>query len=133
MNKTNLFNLTEQRREEYYKKLWSRDLTIEDLDALDTDGDGEVSEMEYIKFMLVAMKKVDVKLFDDLHEQFRKMDVVGDGKITKNDLKIMAVRKMRKVHNKLALSAYKVGSIVTMLLKSSYTIFSDAIATVAVP
>jgi Ca2+-binding EF-hand superfamily protein len=108
-------------------------LTIEDLDALDADGDGEVSEMEYIKFMLVAMKKVDVKLFDDLHEQFRKMDVIGDGKITKNDLKIMAVRKMRKVHNKLALSAYKVGSIVTMLLKSSYTIFSDAIATVAVP
>jgi hypothetical protein len=32
---------TEQRREEYYKKLWSRDLKIEDLDALDTDGDGE--------------------------------------------------------------------------------------------
>jgi hypothetical protein len=108
-------------------------LTIEDLDALDTDGDGEVSEMEYIKFMLVAMKKVDVKLFDDLHEQFRKMDVVGDGKITKNDLKIMAVRKMRKVHNKLALSAYKVGSIVTMLLKSSNTNFFNAIATVAVP
>ena len=98
----------EQRREEYYKKLWSRDLTIEDLDALDTDGDGEVSELEYIKFMLVAMKKVDTKLFNDLQEQFHKMDVLGDGKITKNDLKIMAMRKMRRVHNKLALSAYKV-------------------------
>ena len=36
------------------------------------------------------------------------IDVVGDGKITKNDLKLMAVRKMRKVHNKLALSVYKV-------------------------
>lgn len=100
--------LIEQRREEYYKKLWSRDLTIEDLDALDTDGDGEVSELEYMRFMLVAMKKVDAKLFDDIHEQFKKIDVVGDGKITKNDLKLMAVRKMRKVHNKLALSVYKV-------------------------
>jgi hypothetical protein len=100
--------LQEQRREEYYKRLWSKDLTIEDLDALDTDGDGEVSEVEYIKFMLVAMKKVDAKLFDDLHLQFKKIDVIGDGKITKNDLKVMATRKMKKVHNKLALSVYKV-------------------------
>ena len=81
------------------------------MDALDTDGDGEVSELEYMRFMLVAMKKVDVKLFDDLHDQFLKMDIVGDGKITQADLKIMAVRKMRKVQNKLALGAYKVRSL----------------------
>lgn len=48
--------------------------------------------------MLVAMKKVDAKLFDDLHHQFLRMDATGDGKITKNDLKIMAARKMRKVN-----------------------------------
>eukprot|EP00804_Cyclotella_cryptica_P008639 CCRYP_007602-RA/>CCRYP_007602-RA protein AED:0.05 eAED:0.05 QI:225/0.6/0.66/1/0.8/0.83/6/4139/508 len=94
------------------------DLKIEDLDILDTDGDGEVNELEYIRFMLVAMKKVDAKLFDDLHQQFLRMDATGDGKITKNDLKIMAARKMRKVNilsctewlkvnNKLALSLYK--------------------------
>ena len=59
----------------------------------------------------MAMKKVDVKLFDDLHDQFLKMDIVGDGKITQADLKIMAVRKMRKVQNKLALGAYKVRSL----------------------
>lgn len=86
-------------------------MTIEDLDALDTDGDGEVSELEYMRFMLVAMKKVDAKLFDDIHEQFKKIDVVGDGKITKKDLKLMAVRKIRKVHNKLALSVYKVSDL----------------------
>ncbi|KAL7482743.1 hypothetical protein ACHAW6_008404, partial [Cyclotella cf. meneghiniana] len=114
--------IVEQRREEYYRQLWSRDLKIEDLDILDTDGDGEgksntslismpihsnlklpfrcqlVNELEYIRFMLVAMKKVDAKLFDDLHHQFLRMDATGDGKITKNDLKIMAARKMRKVN-----------------------------------
>jgi Ca2+-binding EF-hand superfamily protein len=57
-----------------------------------------VNELEYIRFMLVAMKKVDAKLFDDLHHQFLRMDATGDGKITKNDLKIMAARKMRKVN-----------------------------------
>eukprot|EP00804_Cyclotella_cryptica_P006481 CCRYP_012776-RC/>CCRYP_012776-RC protein AED:0.05 eAED:0.05 QI:240/0.57/0.5/1/0.57/0.5/8/4187/494 len=65
--------IVEQRREEYYRKLWSRDLKIEDLDILDTDGDGEV----------------DAKLFDDLHQQFLRMDATGD------------------VNNKLALSLYK--------------------------
>ena len=29
-----------------------------------------VNKLEYIKFMLVAMKKIDADLFDDLHEQF---------------------------------------------------------------
>ncbi|KAL7510447.1 hypothetical protein ACHAXN_007565 [Cyclotella atomus] len=108
--------IVEQRREEYYKRLLSKDLTIEDLDALDTDGDGGVSELEYLKFMLVAMKKVDAKLFDDLHLQFKKIDVVGDGKITKNDLKVMATRKMKKVHNKLALSVYKVWTLHLLLV-----------------
>jgi Ca2+-binding EF-hand superfamily protein len=68
----------------------------------------KVNELEYIRFMLVAMKKVDAKLFDDLHQQFLKLDATGDGKITKNDLKIVVVRKMKRVHNKLSLSEYKV-------------------------
>lgn len=77
-------------------------------DALDTDGDGEVNELEYVRFMLIAMHKVDKQLFDSLHDQFKKLDVQGDGTLNKNDLKIMAERKMKNVSNKLALSMYKV-------------------------
>ena len=39
-----------------------------------------VSELEYIKFMLVAMKKIDGELFDDLRDQFARLDLTGDGK-----------------------------------------------------
>ena len=47
--------------------------------------------------MLVAMNKVDGALFNDLRDQFRQLDMTGDGQITKKDLQIMATRKMRKV------------------------------------
>jgi len=30
--------------------------------------------------MLVAMKKIDGELFDDLREQFLRLDMTGDGK-----------------------------------------------------
>ena len=71
-------------------------------------GNSSVSELEYIKFMLVAMHKVDADLFDKLRKQFREFDPDSDGKITKRDLQIMATRKMRKAGHKLRASAYKV-------------------------
>mmetsp|Transcript_7706 Transcript_7706/g.15448 ORF Transcript_7706/g.15448 Transcript_7706/m.15448 type:complete len:86 (+) Transcript_7706:2612-2869(+) len=57
--------------------------------------------------MLIAMKKVDAQLLDDLHAQFCQLDTTGDGKITKRDLQVMAARKLRKVSHKLELSEYK--------------------------
>jgi Ca2+-binding EF-hand superfamily protein len=66
-----------------------------------------VCEFEYIKFMLVAMKKIDGELFDDLRYRFHQLNQTGDGKITKKDLVIMAKRKMKKVKNKLLLEEYK--------------------------
>lgn len=47
--------------------------------------------------MLVAMHKVDGALFDELERQFDKLDLTGDGQLTKQDLKIMAKRRMSKV------------------------------------
>ena len=75
-----------------------------------------MNELEYVRFMLIAMHKVDKQLFDSLHDQFKKLDVQGDGTLNKNDLKIMAQRKMKSVNNKLALSIYKVRSSFFCLL-----------------
>mmetsp|Transcript_9349 Transcript_9349/g.21087 ORF Transcript_9349/g.21087 Transcript_9349/m.21087 type:complete len:546 (+) Transcript_9349:107-1744(+) len=103
--------IVESRRAEHTKKLWSSELKMEDIEALDEANDGGVSELEYIKFMLVAMKKIDGELFDDLREQFLRLDMTGDGRITKKDLTIMATRRLRKVSHKLELRKYKVCSL----------------------
>jgi len=89
------------------KKLWSKELKVEDIIELDEAHDGGVNELEYIKFMLIAMHKIDASLFDDLRNQFEEMDVTGDGLITEKDLKMMAMRKMHKISHKLKLRAYK--------------------------
>ena len=99
--------LVERRREEYEKRLWTCDLKLEDIEALDKDHSGGVSEVEYIKFMLIAMKKVDAHLFDALHEQFLQLDLNCDGVVTKDDLQLIASRKLRKVSKKLQLAEYK--------------------------
>jgi len=54
------------------KRLLGRELTMEDLDNMNTDDDGEVSELEFIEFMLKTMKKVDQTLLDDLHKVSRE-------------------------------------------------------------
>jgi hypothetical protein len=99
--------LVELRREEHHKKLWTCSLKLEDIQALDKDQDGGVNELEYIKYMLVTMKKVDAHLFDELHDQFKQLDVTNDGVVTKNDLQLIAARRLRKVSYKLQLSDYK--------------------------
>jgi len=71
-----------------------------------------VCEFEFIKFMLVAMKKIDGELFDDLRHRFRQLDQTGDGIITKGDLVLLAKRKIKKVRNKLMLREYKVGTMI---------------------
>mmetsp|Transcript_8003 Transcript_8003/g.12944 ORF Transcript_8003/g.12944 Transcript_8003/m.12944 type:complete len:121 (-) Transcript_8003:367-729(-) len=81
-----------------------------------------VSELEYIKFMLVAMHKVDGALIDELCKQFKELDQTGDGNITKQDLKIMVTRKMRKVSHKLKLHSYK-----KRLLKTKSSAIGDAV------
>ena len=88
--------IIEQRRAHYTQDLAAYQLKIEDLEALDEAHDGGVSELEYVKFMLVAMNKCDGALFDDLRDQFHRLDMTGDGQITKNDLKIMVTKKMKK-------------------------------------
>lgn len=56
-----------------------------------------VSELEYVKYMLVAMQKVDGALIDELRKQFHKLDPNGDGQITQQDLQVMTAKRTKKV------------------------------------
>jgi hypothetical protein len=86
--------ILEQRRARVYDNLMTRDFTIDHIKEMDKDGDGEVSRLEYMEFMLVEMKLVDKSVIDELREQFDRLDMTMSDSLTKQDLILMA--KLRR-------------------------------------
>lgn len=87
-------------------KLLKSELTLEDLERMNADGDGEVSVLEFVEFMLKSMNKVDQNLLDDLHRQFYALDADGSGGLQKEDLDILTEQKLNERRN-IALEKYK--------------------------
>lgn len=85
--------MTNRGIENAQKKLFDCQVNVEDLIAMDVDGDGHVTKLEYFEFMLKAMKKVDEELFEQLHAQFARLDADGSGTLEVTDLEILARRK----------------------------------------
>jgi hypothetical protein len=69
--------------------------------------DGKVAWFEFLEFMLVAMKKVDPELLDELRDYFDRLDVSNTGELSKDTLIEMARRKMKSPRRKLELYEYK--------------------------
>jgi len=67
-------------------ELMAMDLSIEGLLAMDTDGDGEITEFEFLRFMLCSADLADKGVLDSLHDRFCAMDEDGSGVLTKEDL-----------------------------------------------
>ncbi|CAB9511047.1 Two pore potassium channel [Seminavis robusta] len=84
-----------------------RELTVMDLEAMDSDGDGNVDWCEFLEFMLVAMKKVDEDLLWELRYQFDSLDVDDTGVLSKQNLICLARRKLQQSTHKLHLQQYK--------------------------
>mmetsp|Transcript_31655 Transcript_31655/g.38772 ORF Transcript_31655/g.38772 Transcript_31655/m.38772 type:complete len:430 (-) Transcript_31655:125-1414(-) len=91
----------------FLRSLESRTLTVRDLELMDTDGDGQVTKLEFMEFLLLAMEKVDRELLDALHTQFDRFDEHGEGTLSKADLKRAVLKKLKTVESKLRLSDYK--------------------------
>ncbi len=87
-------------------KLLHREVTLEDLEAMNADGDGEVSPLEFIEHMLLAMNKVDRKLLDQLHAQFERLDADNSGGLQEDDLVILTQQKLSERRER-ALTHYK--------------------------
>lgn len=100
-------SIIESRQSHVRKTLGMRDLTIEDLDVMDDDGDGRVTRAEFLEFMLVAMDKIDRDLVLELREHFEGLDADGTGVLSKGDLIANARRKLQDPARKLELAKYK--------------------------
>ena len=82
-------------------KLLRREVTLEDLETMNDDGDGEVSPLEFVEHMLKSMNKVDQALLDDLHHQFEVLDADGSGGLQEDDIVILTERKLSERRQKV--------------------------------
>jgi len=85
----------------------ARDLTQDDIDAMDISGTGQVHWAEYLEFMLVAMDMIDYELVDELQSHFQSLDVAGRGFLCRDTLRELAQGKLTCPNHKLKLAAYK--------------------------
>jgi Ca2+-binding EF-hand superfamily protein len=68
----------------------ARSMTLSDLEVMDTNKDGEVSEAEFLTYMLVALQKVEQEDIDQIKSLFQKLDKSQTGAINKQDLSNLA-------------------------------------------
>lgn len=68
------------------QKLMNVDLSLEAILDMDDDGDGSVTEYEFMKFMLVRTEIVEEESLVELHKRFQALDKDGSGALDKNDL-----------------------------------------------
>jgi Ca2+-binding EF-hand superfamily protein len=94
-------------RKALMQHMQSRSLLLEDLMDMDTDGDGVVTEAEFIVFMLTKMQKVDRNLLDELRQHFRRFDIDNNGSIEKSDLYEVFLKTLKRPKKMLELSQYK--------------------------
>lgn len=76
-------------------KLLRREVTVEDLEMMDVDEDDHVDLLEFVQYFLIAMKKVDKELLNQLHKKFKQLDADGSGGLQKADLDILSARKLK--------------------------------------
>jgi len=77
------------------KALLGVDLSLEALLNMDTDGDGEITEFEFIKFMMVTAGMADEETLDSLHKRFEEMDADGSGALTREDIELILEEKKK--------------------------------------
>jgi len=77
-------------------KLLKREVTLEDLEAMNADGNGEVSPLEFVEHMLLVMQKVDRDLLEKLHVQFERLDADGSGGLQPDDLEILTKERLHE-------------------------------------
>ena len=75
------------------KKFLERELALSDLEEMDDDGDGLVSEADFISFMLLAMGKADKRSISEIRKLFAKLDRDKSGTLDKDDLLLIAEQK----------------------------------------
>lgn len=76
----------DRRNDDMEDAFMERTMTLADLRCMDTDNDSRVSPQEFLRYMLVALQKVEKEEIDEIMELFQKLDKSNTGFIDKEDL-----------------------------------------------
>lgn len=68
------------------RKVLKTKISMKELLDMDANGDGKVSQLEYLSYMLVKLNKADQDDIDGILAQFRKLDRDGSGELDHEDL-----------------------------------------------
>jgi hypothetical protein len=90
-------SFVQQRQKKIFAAELSSDLSMAHLKAMDADGDGQITREEYVAFMLLEMGRVDRAELEELQGQFKRLDVTESGYLDREDLKLMAQLRGRRV------------------------------------
>jgi hypothetical protein len=99
--------IVDQRQEAFQRDFEVEGISLADLQAMDSDDDGNVSRADFLEFMLLAMSKVDKSLLEELRAHFDRLDADRSGLLSKDDLIAIARRRLKKPSRKLELARYK--------------------------
>ena len=93
--------LLRRRQRKIFDEQANGSFTIEDIEKMDENHNGQVSKYEYTLYMLLQMDLVTKDEVDDLYEQFSRLDVTKSGYIDAEDLKVMAKLRQEQEQQKL--------------------------------
>jgi len=86
----------QRRRAALLQSVLQKDFSMDHIKEMDTNGDGHVSKLDYLEFMLVEMQLVDKGVLDELESQFDRLDMTKGGSVSKKDLILMVKMRRRK-------------------------------------
>lgn len=78
------------------QEFMDRTMTMDSLEAMDANQDGEVDLFEFLTFMLGSMQKVDAKMMNELKDLFESFDLNGSNSIQKEDIFLLAKKRIDK-------------------------------------
>jgi Ca2+-binding EF-hand superfamily protein len=99
--------INRRRYHSIHKFCTNKELSLRDLEVMDRNDDGIVAWSDFLEFMLLAMKRVDQNMLDELRKQFDRLDVDKSGTLDKQDLIELAKRELQSPRRKLQLALYK--------------------------
>merc|ERR1712071_598874 len=92
-------NIIDHKRQKILAHFQSSKLEWKDVQVMDKDGDGQISQSEYVEYMLTALNLVNPEIIEMLHKRFEYLDYSKNGYLDKDDVTLWSKRTLIKARS----------------------------------